>query len=96
MVVLDIVDIRDILDNQYIGKFGDYKHYTSLKLLTSVLGIPSPKDDIDGSEIFRVYYEENNIDRIVTYCQKDTIAVAQIILRLRGEALLETDEIAYI
>ena len=51
---------------------------------------------IDGSEIFRVYYEENNIDRIVTYCQKDTIAVAQIILRLRGEALLETDEIAYI
>jgi predicted methyltransferase len=64
--------------------------------LTSVLGIPSPKDDIDGSEIFRVYYEENDIERIVTYCQKDTIAVAQIILRLRGEALLETDEIAYI
>ena len=79
-----------------IWKFGDYKHYTSLKLLTSVLGIPSPKDDIDGSEIFRVYYEENDIERIVTYCQKDTIAVAQIILRLRGEALLETDEIAYI
>jgi uncharacterized protein YprB with RNaseH-like and TPR domain len=79
-----------------LWKFGDYKHYTSLKLLTSVLGIPSPKDDIDGSEIFRVYYEENDIERIVTYCQKDTIAVAQIILRLRGEALLETDEIAYI
>lgn len=51
-----------------IWKFGDYKHYTSLKLLASVLGIPSPKDDIDGSEIFRVYYEENNIDRIVNYC----------------------------
>ena len=50
----------------------------------------------EGSEIFRVYYQENNIDRIVNYCQKDTIAVAQIILRLRGEALLETDEIAYI
>jgi uncharacterized protein YprB with RNaseH-like and TPR domain len=84
------------LDTLELWKFGDYKHYTSLKLLTSVLGIPSPKDDIDGSEIFRVYYEENNIDRIVTYCQKDTIAIAQIILRLRGDALLETDEIAYI
>ena len=84
------------LDTLELWKFGDYKHYTSLKLLTSVLGIPSPKDDIDGSEIFRVYYEENDIERIVTYCQKDTIAVAQIILRLRGEALLETDEIAYI
>ena len=79
-----------------LWKFGDYKHYTSLKLLTSVLGIPSPKDDIDGSEIFRVYYEDNAIERIVTYCQKDTIAVAQIILRLRGEPLLQTDEIAYI
>ena len=84
------------LDTLELWKFGDYKHYTSLKLLTSVLGIPSPKDDIDGSEIFRVYYEENDIERIVTYCQKDTIAVAQIILRLRGEAMLEIDEIAYI
>jgi len=84
------------LDTLELWKFGDYKHYTSLKLLTSVLGIPSPKDDIDGSEIFRVYYEENDIERIVTYCQKDTIAVAQIILRLRGEALLEPNEIAYI
>ena len=84
------------LDTHELWKFGDYKHYTSLKLLTSVLGIPSPKDDIDGSEIFRVYYEENDIERIVTYCQKDTISVAQIILRLRGEALLEMDEIAYI
>ena len=61
-----------------------------------MLGIPSPKDDIDGSEIFRVYYEEKNIERIVTYCQKDTIAVAQIILRLRGETVLEADEIDYI
>jgi hypothetical protein len=84
------------LDTLELWKFGDYKHYTSLKLLTSVLEIPSPKDDIDGSEIFRVYYEENDVERIVTYCQKDTIAVAQIILRLRGEDLLETDEIAYI
>lgn len=84
------------LDTLELWKFGDYKHYTSLKLLTNVLEIPSPKDDIDGSEICRVFYEENDIDRIVTYCQKDTIAVAQIILRLRGEALLETEEIAYI
>ena len=84
------------LDTLELWKFGDFKHYTSLKLLTSVLGIPSPKDDIDGSEIFRVYYEEKNVERIVTYCQKDTIAVAQVILRLRGENVLEADEIDYI
>ena len=84
------------LDTLELWKFGDFKHYTSLKLLTSVLGIPSPKDDIDGSEIFRVYYEEKNVERIVTYCQKDTIAVAQVILRLRGETVLEAEEIDYI
>jgi len=84
------------LDTLELWKFGDYKTYTSLKLLTNVLGIPSPKDDIDGSEVYRVYYEEQGIDRIITYCQKDTIAVAQILLRLRGESLLTTEEIIYI
>ena len=84
------------LDTLELWKFGDYKTYTSLKLLTSVLGIPSPKDDIDGSEVYRVFYEEKEIDRIVTYCEKDTIAVAQIFLRLRGDAILTNDEIIHI
>lgn len=84
------------LDTLELWKFGDYKTYTSLKLLTNVLGIPSPKDDIDGSEVYRVYYEDQDIDRIITYCEKDTIAVAQILLRLRGDALLHEDEIKHI
>ena len=84
------------LDTLELWKFGDYKTYTSLKLLTNVLGIPSPKDDIDGSEVYRVYYEENNIDRIIKYCEKDTIAVAQIFLRLRGDDLLDEMEIIHI
>ena len=81
------------LDTLELWKFGDYKNYTSLKLLTNVLNIPSPKDDIDGSDVYRVYYEENDIARIIDYCEKDTIAVAQIILRLRGEELLDDNEI---
>jgi len=84
------------LDTLDLWKFGDYKTYTSLKLLTNVLGIPSPKDDIDGSEVYAVYYKENNIDRIIDYCEKDTIAVAQILLRLRGDELLSKDEISHI
>ncbi len=84
------------LDTLELWKFGDYKTYTSLKLLTHVLGIPSPKDDIDGSEVYSVYYEEGDIDRIITYCEKDTIAVAQIFLRLRGDELLNDDEIIQI
>jgi len=84
------------LDTLELWKFGDYKNFTSLKLLTHVLGIPSPKDDIDGSEVYRVYYEEQNIDRIVEYCEKDTVAVAQVLLRLRGEELLHDNEIIHI
>ena len=78
------------LDTLDLWKFGDYKHYTSLKLLTHILGIPSPKDDIDGSEVRDVYYEEGNIDRIIIYCEKDTVAVAQILLRLRNEKTVRT------
>jgi 3'-5' exonuclease len=84
------------LDTLDLWKFGDYKNYTSLKLLTNVLGIPSPKDDIDGSEVFRVYYEKQEIDRIITYCEKDTIAVAQIFLRLRDDDLLHDSEIIHL
>ena len=81
------------IDTLELWKFGDYKHYTSLKLLTSILGIPSPKDDIDGSEVATVYYKEKNINRIVNYCEKDTIAVAQILLRLNNEKLLKEVDI---
>ena len=84
------------LDTLELWKFGDYKHFTSLKLLTKVLGVPSPKDDIDGSEVAHVYYVENNIDRIITYCEKDVIAVAQIFLRFRREELLIDDEIIHV
>jgi uncharacterized protein YprB with RNaseH-like and TPR domain len=81
------------LDTLEMWKFGDYKHYTSLKLLTSILSIPSPKGDIDGSEVAGVYYKENNIQRIVSYCEKDTVAVAQLLLRFNNEKLLNTEEI---
>lgn len=81
------------IDTLDLWKFGDYKHYTSLKLLTHILGIPSPKDDIDGSEVRNVYYEDNDINRIIAYCEKDTVAVAQVLLRLRNENLLEQDEV---
>lgn len=83
------------LDTMELWKFGDYKHYTSLKLMTNVLNIPSPKDDIDGSDVYKVFYEDQDIKRIIDYCEKDTIAVAQILLRLRGDQLLNENEIIH-
>jgi uncharacterized protein YprB with RNaseH-like and TPR domain len=81
------------LDTLELWKFGDYKTFTSLKLMAHVLGIPSPKDDIDGSDVRNVYYEDKDLDRIVEYCEKDTLTVAQILLRLRNEELLQEDEV---
>lgn len=81
------------LDTLELWKFGDYKTFTSLKLMAHVLGIPSPKDDIDGSQVRHVFYVEKDIDRIITYCEKDTVTVAQILLRLRNEPLLHDNEI---
>ncbi|MCL1822406.1 MAG: 3'-5' exonuclease, partial [Prolixibacteraceae bacterium] len=70
-----------LIDTLQLWKFGDYKHYTSLSLLCSLFGILTPKDDIDGSMVAKVYYEENDLDRIVRYCEKDTLAVANLFLR---------------
>lgn len=84
------------LDTLELWKFGDYKNFTSLKLLAHILGIPSPKDDIDGSQVRNAFYKEKDIDRIVTYCEKDTVTVAQILLRLRGDELLTEDEVLFV
>jgi 3'-5' exonuclease len=81
------------LDTLELWKFGDYKHYTSLKLLCNVLGIPSPKEDIDGSEVRNVFYNENDLARIIRYCERDVVAIAQVILRLRQEPLLDEEEL---
>lgn len=84
------------LDTLEMWKFGDYKHYTSLKLLTLILNIPSPKDDISGSEVCGVYYKDKDIVRIATYCEKDTIAVAQLLLRFNNEPLIDELNIVHV
>lgn len=81
------------LDTMELWKFGDYKNYTSLKLLTKVFGIPTPKDDIDGSQVAEVYYKEQNLDRIEVYCRKDILALTQLFLRYRGDDLLAEDQV---
>ena len=70
------------IDTMEMWKFGDYKHFTSLALLCELFGIPTPKDDIDGSEVARVYYEENDLERIKQYCEKDVTALIEVYKRL--------------
>ena len=76
-----------------LWKFGDYKNYTSLNLLAGIFNIPTPKDDMDGSDVARVYWEEKNLKRIVTYCQKDVLTVAQLLLRFMGQPLIDSKNV---
>lgn len=84
------------LDTMELWKFGDYKNYTSLSLLTAIFNIPTSKDDIDGSQVGHVYWVEDDLPRICTYCQKDVIATAQLIRRYRGEDLVEEEFITIV
>ncbi len=86
----------NFIDTLELWKFGDYKNYTSLKLLTAVFGIPTPKDDIDGSQVANVYYNQNNVERIATYCQKDVVATAQVFLRLQAMDSMKPENIEFI
>lgn len=74
----------NFLDTMELWKFGDFKSNTQLNLLTHVLGIPSPKDDIDGSQVWSVYWLENDLERIMRYCEKDVVALTNVYRRLKG------------
>lgn len=81
------------LDTLDMWKFGDYKHYTSLDLLSTVLGIPTPKNDLHGADVHRVYWEEGNILKIKHYCERDIIATAKILMRLLNKEPFDDNEV---
>ncbi len=85
-----------VLDTLHLWRFGDYKHYTSLKLLAATLGVPSPKDDIDGSKVGEVFWTEKNLERIAHYCGKDVATVANVILRFKNLPLLSEEQIIFV
>ncbi len=100
---IDIPEILDIagkkpwevnlLDTMELWKFGDYKHYTSIALLCHIFNVPTPKDDISGADVARVYYEENDLARITKYCEKDVVALIQLFLKFRNEGLVKEENI---
>lgn len=86
-------ETKHLVDTLELWKFGDIKHYTSLDLLTTILDIPSPKDDIDGSMVGQVYWKENNLKRITTYCEKDVVTVANLMLRFTNQPLIDEENV---
>ncbi|MEY4928089.1 MAG: hypothetical protein RI894_2525 [Bacteroidota bacterium] len=89
-------DVNYFIDTLHLWKFGDFKSYTSLNLLTALFGIPSPKDDIDGSQVGTTYWDLNDLERIAVYCQKDVLAVAQVLLYMQARPILTEDQVVFI
>ena len=98
--VLDVAGRKpwevDFVDSLQLWKFGDYKAYTSLNLLANIFEIPTPKDDIDGSQVGPVYWVDKDLQRIVTYCQKDVVTVARLFQKWKQEDLLEDKDVQII
>lgn len=80
------------LDTMELWKFGDYKSFVSLELLAHLFGVPTPKDDIDGSMVASIYHIEKDLPRIVTYCEKDVLTLANVFRRMRQEDILKRFE----
>lgn len=89
-------ETKHLLDTMELWSFGDRKAFTSLKLLAATLGFPSPKDDIDGSMVGRVFWEESDVPRIAHYCEKDVLATVQLFLRYQLAPLLEEDQVEHV
>ncbi|MCO5286082.1 MAG: ribonuclease H-like domain-containing protein [Chitinophagaceae bacterium] len=85
-----------LVDTMQFWRFGDFKSYISLELLAAALGIPSPKDDIDGSMVGEIFWKDKDLKRIAVYCQKDVLTVANIIRKLNGKPLLQSEEVEYV
>lgn len=81
------------LDTMQLWKFGDFKSFTSLDLMAAVFDIPTPKDDIDGSMVREVYYKDKDLERIRIYCEKDIITLANVLLKLTSNNLLNENDI---
>lgn len=86
-------ELAHLLDTMTLWKFGDYKSYTSLKLLCGVFDIPTPKDDIDGSEVGKTYWQSNDLDRIEKYCKKDVLATARLLMAYKGLPIIEDEHV---
>lgn len=86
-------ETKHLLDTLELWKFGDLKNYTSLRLLAAVFGFPSPKDDISGSDVARVYWEDRDLDRIATYCEKDVLATVQLFLKMKRLPVLKEEQV---
>ncbi len=72
-----------LIDTNDVWKFNGWNG-ARLGLLTEILNIPSPKQDMDGKMVSDVFWEDGDLNRISEYCEMDINATANVMLRISG------------
>ena len=85
----------NLIDTQELWLFGrNYRDDISkLGVLAPLFGLPSSKDDLDGSKVGITYWVDNDLPRIVEYCQKEVIVTAQLLRKFMGMPIIEASHI---
>lgn len=99
----DILDVQgkkpwetNYIDTLELWKFGDRKNFISLDLLCRVLGVQTPKTDLSGEQVARVYRDDKDLPRIVEYCERDVVAVGEVMLKFsrKGHTIDSVEKIS--
>ena len=73
----------NVIDTKDVWSYGVWRTLSSLDLVCAAMGIQTPKDDIDGSQVGEVFYtEEGGVERIEKYCEKDVVALMEVVEKL--------------
>lgn len=69
----------------------------SLIAISAALGLLNPKDEMEGFQTTGAYYnDEDGLDKIRIYCEKDVVTVANIVRKCRYEDVVAVDDNASI
>jgi predicted PolB exonuclease-like 3'-5' exonuclease len=75
-------EIRAI-DTREIWQFGQYASISTLDLMCGVMDVESSKsEEMDGSKVHEVFWNEKNLEKISNYCEKDVIVLYKLMDKL--------------
>jgi predicted PolB exonuclease-like 3'-5' exonuclease len=73
------------IDTKEFWQYGQFGALSSLELMCTSMGIPTPKsDEISGEKIHHLFWNENKYDLIKEYCEKDVDTVFEVVKKIKN------------
>ncbi len=77
------------LDTMEMWKFGEYKKFVPLDLLAALFSVEVDSDKLlDASDIQQLYYQDENLDKLVQSGYQNIRLLAQVYLAMLSQPLL--------